>query len=54
MAQPHEEKLSDMKESHPIKMAEYAVSQEIDHEAAFNWWVPHVLKKRERIISLVK
>ncbi len=26
----------------------------IDHEPAFNWWVPHVLKKRDRIISMVK
>jgi hypothetical protein len=26
----------------------------IDHEPAFNWWVPHVLKKCDRIISLVK
>ena len=26
----------------------------INHEPAFNWWVPHVLKKRNRIISLVK
>ena len=26
----------------------------IDHEPAFNWWVMHVLKKRDRIISLVK
>ncbi len=25
----------------------------IEHESAFNWWVPHVLKKRDRIISLV-
>jgi hypothetical protein len=25
----------------------------IDHEPAFNWWVPHVLKKRGRIISAV-
>ena len=25
-----------------------------DHEPAFNWWVPHVLKKRGRIISLVR
>ena len=48
------QKLSDMKESHPIETAEYAVAQEIDREPAFNWWVPHVLKKRERIISLVR
>ena len=26
----------------------------LDHEPAFNWWVPHVLKKRDRIISLVR
>ncbi len=25
----------------------------LDHEPAFNWWVPHVLKKRNQIISLV-
>jgi hypothetical protein len=47
------EKLSDLKESHPIETAEYAVAMGIDHEPAFNWWVPHVLKKRDRIISAV-
>jgi hypothetical protein len=26
----------------------------INHEPAFNWWVPHVLKKRDHIISMVK
>ncbi len=26
----------------------------IDHKPAFNWWVPHVLKKRNWIISLIK
>ncbi len=25
----------------------------INHEPAFNWWVPHVLRKRDRIISAV-
>jgi hypothetical protein len=34
-------------------MAEYVVSQDIDHKPAFNWWVPHVLKKHDRIIPLV-
>jgi hypothetical protein len=48
------EKLSDLKESHPIETAEYAVTHGIDHEPAFNWWVKHFLKKRDRIISLVK
>jgi hypothetical protein len=45
--------LADLKESHPIETAEYAVTKDIDHEPTFNWWVPHVLKKRDRIISLV-
>ncbi len=26
----------------------------IDHESAFNWWVTHFLRKRDRIISLVR
>ena len=28
--------------------------QGIDHKPAFNWWVPHTLKKREAIIKLAK
>jgi len=48
------ENLSDLKESHPIETSEYAKIIGIDHEPAFNWWVPHILKKRDRIISLVK
>jgi Reverse transcriptase (RNA-dependent DNA polymerase) len=47
------ERLADLKESNPLEVAEYAVSQGIDHEPAFSWWVPHVLKKREQIISAV-
>jgi hypothetical protein len=45
--------LADLKESNPLEVAEYAVSQGIDHEPAFSWWVPNVLKKRDRIISAV-
>jgi hypothetical protein len=48
------ESLKDLKESHPLEMAEYAVTQGIDHEPAFNWWVPQVLWLRKRIISFVK
>ena len=44
----------DLKELHPVLVAEYAKTLGIDHEPAFNWWVPHVLRKRDRIISLVK
>ena len=37
-----------------IETTEYAVTKGIDLEPAFNWWVPHVLKKHDRIISLVR
>jgi hypothetical protein len=35
-------------------MAEYAVQRRISQEPAFAWWVPHVLKKKDRIIAKVK
>ena len=47
------ERLADLKESNPVQVAEYAVSQGIDHEPAFAWWVPFTLKKRDRIIASV-
>ena len=42
-----------MKESYPIEVAEYAISQDIAQEPAFAWWAPYVLKKRKRIIAAV-
>jgi hypothetical protein len=48
------ENFADLKESHPIETAKYAKILGIDHEPAFNWWVPHVLRKRDHIISLVR
>ncbi|GFH55427.1 hypothetical protein CTEN210_11903 [Chaetoceros tenuissimus] len=47
-------KLSALKESYPVQLAEYAVANGIDHEQAFNWWVKHTLCKCDRIISKVK
>jgi len=47
-------RMADLKESHPIEVAEYAVAMGIDHEPAFAWWVPHTLRKRNRIIAAVK
>ena len=41
------EKLSNLKELHPIQVAKYAIAQGIQHNPAFNWWVHHVLKKRD-------
>ena len=46
--------LSDLKESYPIKVAEYAVNNKIASEPAFAWWVPYVLKKRDRVIKRVQ
>lgn len=46
--------LKDLKEANPIEIAEYAVSNRIDDEPAFKWWVPYVIRKRNRIISKVK
>ncbi len=46
--------IADLKEPHLIEVTEYAKIIGIDHEPAFNWWVPHILKRRDRIILLVK
>jgi hypothetical protein len=48
------EKLADLKASNPIEVAEYAVVNRLVEEPAFKWWVPHVIKRRNRIISKVK
>ena len=37
-----------------MQTAEYAATNDIDTEPAFKYWVPHILKKRDSIISLVK
>jgi hypothetical protein len=42
------QKLSDLKESHPLQVAEFAFAAQIADEPAFNWWVSWVLKKRAR------
>ena len=47
------ERLSDLKESYPIEIAEYTVANGIDGMPAFAWWVPYVLSKRDRIIKAV-
>ena len=47
-------KLASLKESYPVQLAEYAVANEIDHEPAYKWWVPSVLRRRDRIINKVK
>ena len=46
--------LSLMKESHPVEVAEFAKARGLVDEPAFKWWVPYVLKKRDRIIASVQ
>ena len=47
------ERLTDLKESNPVEVAEYVMAQHIDDEPAFKWWVGFTLKKRDMIISAV-
>ena len=46
--------LKDIKESHPIEVAEYARARGIENEPAFAWWVPYTLRKRDVILASVK
>ena len=48
------DRLVDLKETHPLECAEYAVSQDLIDEPIFNWWAPRVLKKHQHIISKIK
>ena len=48
------EKLPNLKELHSIQDTKYAIAQGIQHKMASNWWVHHVLKKRDQIISTVR
>jgi hypothetical protein len=43
--------LKDLKESNPLQVADYVVAHKLTFEPAFFWWVPHVLRKRDRIIK---
>ncbi|KAL7475513.1 hypothetical protein ACHAW6_001422, partial [Cyclotella cf. meneghiniana] len=42
-------KLSDLKESHPLQVAESKLAAGIIDEPAFNWWVTWVFKKKDRL-----
>ena len=32
-----------------MEIAEYAISDKLEKETVFAWWVPHVIKKRNKI-----
>ena len=46
--------LKELKESYPVKVAEFAVAQGIEKMPAFTWWVNYTLKKRDTIIASVR
>ena len=48
------EKLSELKESHPVQTDEFAVAQWIDHNSDFNQWVKHMPRKRDRIVVSIR
>ena len=48
------EAMKDIKSAYPLQLADYATKRGIADEPAFSWWIPYVLKKRDRIISKVK
>jgi hypothetical protein len=48
------ENLADLNKSHPIETAKYSNILGIYHEPDFNWWISHVLRKTDCIISLVR
>jgi hypothetical protein len=47
------ERLADIKGSNPVEVSEYAIGKDLQDNPACVWWVPHVLKKRHRIICSV-
>jgi hypothetical protein len=47
------ERLADLKESNPVDVAEFAATKNLHDDFSFAWRLPHVLKKRNRIIAAV-
>ena len=45
------EHLRNLKESNPLQVAEYAVTNKLVEKAPFAWWVPFFLKRCEHIIG---
>jgi len=45
------ERLSDLKESLPIEVADYAIASNLCKEPAFSWWVENVVKRRKKMIG---
>ena len=46
--------LKDMKEPHPVDVAEFTNATDINEEPAFCCWVPYTLRKRDAILTVVR
>ena len=46
--------LKELKEAHPIEVAEYALANNLQDEPAFKWWVVKVLRKRDHLIGKIQ
>ena len=46
--------MKDMKDSYPVELEEYAITESIAHEPSFAWWFPYTIKKRNQIILKLK
>ena len=44
--------LKELKETNAIEVAEYAITNRINEEPAFDWWAKDVIKKKKRLIKL--
>ena len=47
-------KLSELKDSYPVQVTEYASGNGIIDGPAFAWWAGYILKKRRTILSKAK
>jgi len=48
------EAMKDIHSAYPVQLAEYALQKGIADAPAFAWWLPYVIKKRNRIIAKTK
>jgi len=46
--------LKEVKDSNPLELVQYAIGNWIDKEPAFTWWVPEIMRWKNRIISRIK
>ena len=47
-------KLVELKDSYPMEVAEFAKSRSLVSEPGSAWWVPHTIRRRNAILSVVK